>query len=494
MMDAPLRILVVDDEFGMREGCRKILASEGYEVETAEDGLAGLQLFKERGHFVAALIDLKMPRMTGIELIEKIRELNADILLLVITAYATIDTAVEATKRGAYGYIPKPFTPDELLLPVRRGLESRALSLEARRLREDRERRLLEVAFERSKSNTIINCMTDGVLVVNRDRQMVLRNAAAARILPECASLPLPASSGALRSAALKDLLTEVLGAGSGPVIVSREIILDKCTYMVNVSPVREPNGDVSGVVAVLRDITALKKLETAKSMFVSMVAHEVKSPLAAIEGYLNLILTGAAGEDPRRDRTMLERSLVRAKALRTMVSELLNLTAMETGNFTIKRSPIEIVKVVSEAAESFQEKAKEKDIELSLECDKTAPSEQVLADKDAMLRVFANLIDNAIKYTPAHGHVGVRLEQNGIYVKVTVWDDGIGMTPDEKDRAFDEFFRAKNEYTANVPGTGLGLSIVKRLVEMHQGRITVHTAPGKGSEFTVYLPISQAC
>jgi two-component system sensor histidine kinase ResE len=176
------------------------------------------------------------------------------------------------------------------------------------------------------------------------------------------------------------------------------------------------------------------------------------------------------------------------------MVSELLNLTAMETGNFTIKRSPIEIVKVVSEAAESFQEKAKEKDIELSLECDKTAPSEQVLADKDAMLRVFANLIDNAIKYTPAHGHVGVRLEQNGIYVKVTVWDDGIGMTPDEKDRAFDEFFRAKNEYTANVPGTGLGLSIVKRLVEMHQGRITVHTAPGKGSEFTVYLPISQAC
>ena len=112
--EAP-RILVVDDEPGMRTGCHRILAAEGYEVETAEDGIDALERFaKENGSFSAALVDLKMPRMDGLELIDRVHAMDEDIVLLVITAYATIETAVEATKRGAYGYIPKPFTPDDL--------------------------------------------------------------------------------------------------------------------------------------------------------------------------------------------------------------------------------------------------------------------------------------------------------------------------------------------------------------------------------------------
>jgi signal transduction histidine kinase len=482
------RIMVVDDEFGIREGCRKILVSEGYEVETAEDGAAGLELFKTRGGFAAALVDLKMPRMGGMELVEQIQKHDEDVVTLVITAYATIDTAVEATKRGAYGYIPKPFTPDELLLPVRKGLEKRALSIETKRLREEREKRLLEVAFERSKSNTIINCMADGVLVINREKQLVLRNVAAARVIPGCADAPLPASlDGVVDSAELRTLLAETLAAESRPLIAAKEIGLGKCTYMVNASPVIDPNGDILGAVAVLRDITALKRLEVAKSMFVSMVAHEIKNPLAAIEGYLNVILSGVAGEDPQRDRSMMRRALVRAATLRTMVSELMNLTAMETGHFTLKRSPLDIGTVVALVVDSYKERAQEKEIELSVACNGTV--EQVLADKDAMICTFTNLIDNAVKYTPEKGHVGVRVHHDGIYVTVSVRDDGIGMTPDERDRAFDEFFRAKNEYTARIPGTGLGLSLVKRLVEMHQGKIALRTAPGQGSEFVVSLP-----
>ncbi len=118
-------ILVIDDELGMREGCRKILTAEGYEVETAEDGVAGIELFEKRGDVAVVLVDLKMPRMGGLEVVEKIHAKDEDAVLLVITAYATIDTAVEATKRGAYGYLPKPFTPDELLLVVRNGMERR---------------------------------------------------------------------------------------------------------------------------------------------------------------------------------------------------------------------------------------------------------------------------------------------------------------------------------------------------------------------------------
>lgn len=486
------RILVVDDEPGMREGCRRILESEGYEVETAEDGVAGIEIFQAREDFAAALVDLKMPRMDGIELIKRISQIDEDVIALVMTAYATIETAVQATKQGAYGYIPKPFTPDEVLIPVKNGLDMRALSIEARQLREERERQLLEVASERSRCRTIINCMSDGVLVVNRSNQIVLRNAAAGRILPHCDSADLPADSSALACPELQTLIEDTLGSGPDPVIHSREIVLAATPYMVNASPILEKHQEATGAVAVLRDITALKELETAKSMFVSMVAHEVKSPLAAIEGYLNVLLSGIAGDNPDQHRKMLERSLLRARALGAMVSELLNLTAMRTGNFVIKRVPLDLVEVVTEATESSREQAHKKQLEFSLSCAPTVAHNHVLADKGAMSMVFKNLIDNAIKYTPAKGHVTVRVDYDKASVNVTVEDDGIGMTPEDQDRAFDEFFRAKNENMAGIPGTGLGLTLVEKLVETHHGRISVQSTPGKGSAFTVSLPMAE--
>ena len=493
MSGETVRILVADDELGMREGCRKILVAEGYEVETAADGVQALEVFDKHRNFSAALVDLKMPRMGGMELIETIRRQDPDIVLLVITAYAAINTAVEATKRGAYSYIPKPFLPDELLLRVRNGLEMRALTIEARRLREERESRLLEVEAERTQSRTIIDCMTDGVLVVNRDRQIVLRNAAARRLMPELAVARLPISLDVVGSAAVRALVDETLAAPAEPSIAIREIPLGNGTYMVNASAVRGGSGESHGSVTVLRDITALTKLAAAKSMFISMVAHEVKSPLAAIESYLNLVLSGAAGNDPERDRRMLERCMVRAATLRTMVSELISLVAVETGNFSLKRSPLDVGAVVAEAVDAYQDRAAEKKIELTLEQpDGSAAGLQVLADREAIRSVLNNLVDNALKYTPAGGHVRVAVGHDGLCVRITVRDDGIGMKPADRDHVFDEFYRAKNDYTANVPGTGLGLSLVKRLIDLHQGTIAVQSEVGQGSEFTVCLPIGE--
>jgi two-component system phosphate regulon sensor histidine kinase PhoR len=486
------KILVVDDELGMREGCRKILVSEGYEVETAGDGQAGLDLFHRDRDFDAALIDLKMPRMGGLELVEAIRREDQDIVLLVITAYASIQTAVEAVKRGAYGYIPKPFTPDELLLPVRNGLEKRALSLEAARLRQERERRLLEVAYERSKGRTIINCMTDAVLVINQQRQIVLQNAAVSRTLPAAATRELPAPMDRLGCPALEELLEESLGAEPGPVICTREIKIGESTYMVNASPVFEPNQETFGAVAVLRDITDLKKLSEAKSMFVSMVSHEIKAPLAAIEGYLKIIQSGLVGDDPGKSSDMVGRCLVRAEALREMVSELMNIVAMEKGQFTIKRVPMEIEGIVVQVVESFKERAKTHNIEIRLKVPEPPARKTVLVDGGAMHSVFSNLIDNAVKYTPEGGHVDVRVGYDRFRVKVAVRDDGIGMTAEEADRIFDEFYRARNEKTSEIIGTGLGLCVVKRLVELHQGEVTVETSPGQGSEFCVILELNE--
>jgi two-component system phosphate regulon sensor histidine kinase PhoR len=518
------RILVVDDEYGVREGCRKILSEEGYEAFTAEDGVEGLARFEENPGISVVLVDMMMPRMGGLELLRRIRERTSDVVVIIITAHATIDSAVEGTKQGAYSYIPKPFTPDELLLTIRNGLERQALAAESRRLREERERRLLELESERSRSNTIIKCMTDGVLVINLEKLVVLRNAAAARILPGSAARPLPFPLPELESPEVRELIAEVLDGPGTPQILSREILLGTQTYMLNVSPVPEQKGQTSAAVAVFRDITELKKLEVAKSMFVSMVAHEVKNPLAATEGWLNLLLSGMMKKDPAEERHVLERSLLRVRTLRTLVSELLNLTAIETGNFTLRRSPVDVPSVVREAIEACREKAAEKHLGLGLNgarvdgpgtgrpgAEGAAPDRAypdggaavaaaagapaalaplVLADRDALLIILTNLIDNAVKYTPDGGRISVSVSGNDAYLTVRVRDTGFGLSPEEGERVFDEFYRVKNEHTADIPGTGLGLSLVKRLTELHQGRIEVTSIPGEGSVFTLSLPL----
>ncbi|MGA2481007.1 MAG: ATP-binding protein [Spirochaetia bacterium] len=481
-------ILVVDDELGVREGCRKILAAEGYDVVTAGDGKAGLEQFIERGPFSVLLVDLQMPRMSGLELMREVRNRDPDILPIIITAHATIDTAVEGTRQGAYSYIPKPFTPDELLLAIKNGLERRTLTREARRLREEREKRLLEVAYERSKSNTIIAAMTDGILVINTERLVVLRNNAAARILPDCASRAIPFPLEEIANPDVREIISVVIGSPGGFMILSRQIPIGESTYMVNVSPVLEPGGEASGAVAVFSDVTELKKLDTAKSMFVSLVAHEVKSPLAATEGWLNLILSGMLKHDAAEEHRMLQRALLRVRTLRTMVNELLNLTAIQTGNFSLKRAPVDVAAVVADVVEANREKALEKGIEVSVSA-AAGELPRVLADRDALSMVYSNLVENALKYSQEGGHVWVRLGHAGIYVTVAVRDDGIGLAPEDCTRVFDEFYRVRGERTASIPGTGLGLSLVKRLTELHEGTVGLTSVLGKGSEFTVSIP-----
>jgi len=164
-------ILVVDDERGIREGCRRILVSEGFSADVAENGEEGLKLAKAKP-FDLILVDLMMPVMSGLEMMEQVRQYDPEIIMIVITGFATIETAVEAMKHGAYDYIPKPFTPDQVLAVVNRGLEKRRLSLQAQRLMEERDQKLLEVAHEESKIHTIVNSMADGILVTNKEHPL----------------------------------------------------------------------------------------------------------------------------------------------------------------------------------------------------------------------------------------------------------------------------------------------------------------------------------
>jgi signal transduction histidine kinase len=288
----------------------------------------------------------------------------------------------------------------------------------------------------------------------------------------------------------LEEIIAEVIAGGGGPVIASKEVPVGKSVFMVNASPVLEPAGDVMGAVAVLRDITALKKLDEAKSVFVSMVAHEVKSPLAAVENYLDVLRMGNAVADEEKKRAILDRCSLRISALRNMVSELIDLTAIQTGHFSIKRTVLDIREVVAEAIDACREKAEAKRQSIRLVESPSLERTRILADPHSLLIICTNLIDNAIKYTQDAGQIEIKLEENGLFIRLVVRDNGIGMSTEEQEHIFKEFYRAKNEYTLQVPGTGLGLSVVKKLVECHEGAISVQSTPGNGSLFTVSLPI----
>ena len=485
------RILVVDDERGIREGCRRILQSEGFEVETAENGKEGLANIKEKPYDLI-LIDLMMPGMGGMELLHHIREIDPEIMAIVITGFATVETAVEAMKQGAYDYIPKPFTPDQLMAVLNRGLETRRLRFERQRLLEERDRKLLEVANEKSQTRTIIGCMADGVLVVNREGQLVLWNpAAVAQLnLKNTVTTGRPLSHY-IEHGDLQKLIDSALSPeGSGYTMISQEIALGEegeQVLMADAAAVKDETGVTLGAVAVLRDISELVEIDRVKSQFVSMVAHELRTPLAAIEGYIDTCLTCAAGDDPETHRKMQQRAKERAHSLLDLVSDLLTVSRIEAGKIAKKKEPLAAQEIVGTSVELLKEEAGRKNISVNVHISKHVPP--MVGDKNDLERVLINLLANAIKYNTEGGRVTIDVSSDEDFVTIGIQDTGFGIPKEDIPRIFDEFFRVEDEKRRYITGTGLGLSIVKKTIESHFGRIEVESELGKGSTFTLFIP-----
>lgn len=490
------KILVVDDEAGIRRGCQRVLATEGHEVLVAESIEQALLLLPAHPDLELALIDLRMaggpetaPDMGGMTLLSALQEQAPHIVAAVITAYANIETAIEATRRGAYDFLPKPFTPDDLLRLTNKSLERARLIREHARHHAERERRLLELAGEQSRLRSVVDCMADGVLVCNSQDELVLYNPAALRVLPHLEpgreSYPL---AEVLES---PELLALVREAEALHARLSREVQLPEALggqwVMADVAPVSdEASGVFLGTITVLRDITELRRVEQVKAQFVNMVAHELRAPLAAIDGYLSVLIEGLV-QEPERQAQMLQRSRTRLKALLELVSDLLDVARMEAG--TVKREiarhkPAEIV---AEVVELMAPLAANNDITLHNEVPTDLP--EVEADREELIRLFTNLISNAIKYNRPGGRVTVIGGAEGPYVRFSVADTGIGISEEGLKGLFSEFFREKRRETSLVTGTGLGLSLVKRIVDFYHGRIDVKSHEDEGSTFTVWLP-----
>ncbi len=474
------KILVVDDEPRIRDACRMVLSEEGFEVALAADGNEGVQMIREE-HFDVILVDLMMPVLSGFEVLSYVRESHPDTVVIVITGYATLEHSINAMKRGAFDFIPKPFTPDQLRTVVAKAIRYN--------------RALQDIADTNSRLKTMVNRLSDGVMTSDRDKKVVLANPAFLHLIDYHGEpvlghgvtdldigeqlLTMIDQALVMPDDTFTELTAEITRTGEG----GERIVRATCV------PFRGRNGVTIGTITVLNDITALKEFDRIRSDFVSMVCHEVRSPMNSMMMQLKVVLDGLAGELSGKQREILERVSEKMNGLTTMVSELLDLSRLESGLIASEKSTVNMAELFREQIAFHEANGSRKGITLALDIPETLPP--VLANQRSMEEVLTNLITNAIKYSPEGSAVRLAARVENEYLHFSVQDDGYGIPEEDLKRIFDRFYRVNDENTRSIVGTGLGLAIVKSIVDAHHGSIKVASTPGGGSTFTVLLPLA---
>ena len=370
--DVTLKVLIVDDEDGMRSGIRRSLRK--FTAETDDGQTIGLELDEASSGEDAIvkmaqcspdllLLDNKMGGISGLEVLEWTDEHCPDMMVIMITAYASIESAITATKQGAYDFLPKPFTPGELKVSLRQA----ALHLLALRQAKELESEKRKVRFQ-----------------------------------------------------------------------------------------------------------------------FISVLAHELKAPLGAIEGYLYLLRDGTGVDDPAVYARVVERSLIRLSGMRKLIYDLLDLTRLESGQKKRELADTDLIDVAEMSIETMKPDADNRGIEISI----NASAQKIIlnGDRNEFEIIFNNLISNAVKYNKDNGSVDVNITETDDCIKIAVSDTGIGMSAEEVEKLFGEFVRIKNDKTRNILGSGLGLSIMRKTAAIYGGDVSVVSVPDQGTTFTVTL------
>jgi len=360
-MDEKSRILIIDDEEVVLDSCTQILDGSGHLVQTAPDGATGLDVVDEFKPDLV-FIDLKMPGMPGMEVLEKITELDATIVTVVITGFATVGSAVEAMKKGAYDFLPKPFTPEEFRLIARRGLERRKL---------------------------------------------------------------------------------------------------------------------------VLETITLRREKEMMREQFASIVSHELKAPLGAVQQ--NLFALEFELTDTLNDaqKEKVQRLKTRIDDMLKLINSWLRVISVDINKLKESFKQISVRLPISKALENVESLATRKNIDIVTSISDSLSSIQ--GDELSLSEAFVNIVGNAVKYSRDGSTVTVKVEEDGNEIVILIEDSGIGISPDDLSHIFDGFYRGKGSDVA--AGYGIGLAVSRQIVEAHYGSIAVESELGKGSTFVIRLP-----
>ena len=266
----------------------------------------------------------------------------------------------------------------------------------------------------------------------------------------------------------------------------------------LNLVPIIEDREVFGGILLVLQDVTAIRRLERMRSEFVANVSHELKTPITAVKGFAETLLGGAVN-DPETARSFLQIIFDESDRLNRLIGDILELSKIESRRVPLQFSPIELSTFINKTIELMGSEALRKNIRISV---KVEPDIYVEADEDRLRQIIMNLLANGISYTPEGGQVSIHAEpvsskgigdrMNYDHIRIHISDTGIGIPKKDLPRIFERFYRVDKARSRSSGGTGLGLSIVKHLVELHRGSISVDSKVGNGSTFTIELPVIQ--
>jgi len=347
-----------------------------------------------------------------------------------------------------------------------------------------------ELRLEQERMEAILRGMVEGVVVTDLSTRVVLLNARARELLG------IPGVGGELgrplvelvRDPALQESARELR---EGAAVVSQDVTLGGRggrLLQLNAARLTGADGHAFGFVLVLHDVSELRRLEVIRRDFVANVSHELRTPLTAIKGYAETLL-GPAGDDRDTARRFLAVIDRHSERLGRLTDDLLTLSDLELGRTPLRLAPIDLEPAVEDVTQILVERAARTDVRLTADVDPATPP--VLADGDRLRQVLINLIDNAIKFTPAGGTVTVRAaaaKRPGT-VEIAVQDSGIGIPAQDLPRLTERFFRVDKARSRALGGTGLGLAIVKHLIQAHGGTLDISSAIGHGTTVLVGLP-----
>jgi PAS domain S-box-containing protein len=332
-------------------------------------------------------------------------------------------------------------------------------------------------------------------MATDRDKRVVLANPAFRRMVAfkEEGAIGRPARE-VIRDEQLEALIGRTLALSESELVElaeewspSLEPGSPELVYSARCLPFRDRLGRNVGAITVLHDITSMKRLDQVRSDFVSMVAHEVRSPLNSILAQIKVLSDGLAGPVSPKQGEILGRVSQRIQGLVDLSSELLDLARIESGLILQEKEKIDVEETLRSQMEFHRPRAESRGISLDLQM--AGHLKPILANRRNIEEVLSNLVGNAINYSPEGGRIDLSAAQEREYVRLSVKDTGFGIAPEDQDRIFAPFYRIKNDKTRMIVGTGLGLAIVKRIVEAHDGWIRVESEIDRGSTFHVALP-----